>query len=322
MAWETVPDAHLDAAPDAARRYRLLEVVRRRLRERRYGVRTEEAYVHWVRRYVRHHGRRHPRQLGAAEVGAFLSHLAEIDGVSLATQHQAFAALRFLYCQVLRQPLADVDRVRPAKRLRRRPVVLTRSEVRSICSHLPPVPRLIVTLLYGSGLRLHECLRLRLADIDLARREIVVCGGDGRRSRRVPLPIASVRAIAAAKRAAIERVEWDRRLGIEQTGVSRSPYLFAAVRTVAAADGVKRRHYLHETVVQRALAEAARRTGIAKRVSSHAFRHSFAVHLLDGGADIRTVQELLGHAHARTTVIYTQLANRGGLAVVSPADRL
>ncbi|HYD51086.1 MAG TPA: integron integrase [Gemmatimonadaceae bacterium] len=313
-----------------------MERVRRRARELRYSARTEEAYVAWIGRYIRHHGRTHPAELGAPAVAAFLSHLAVREQVAATTQNQALAALRFLYDRVLRLPIGAMEGIAPARRPRRLPVVLSRREVRAIQGQLAPEPRLVVTLLYGSGLRLLECLSLRLKDVDLARREIVVRGGKGGKDRRVPLPESAVDALRAAIGAARGRFTQDVRLDVRTTGLTpalvrkrpgltrdvRWGYLFPASRTFAGPDGARMRHHVHESAIQRALAKAVGRADVSKRVTCHAFRHSFATHLLEDGADIRTVQELLGHSDLRTTMIYTHVLGRGGLGVVSPADRL
>jgi integron integrase len=236
----------------------------------------------------------------------------------------------------MRTPLPAIDGILPARRPRRLPVVLSKAEVRAVRAQLATPVSLVVTLLYGSGLRVLECLSLRLKDVDVVRREIVVRAGKGDKDRRVPLPRTAVPAIREAVKRARELFGRDRRLAIQTTGLSPSlvrkipsipndvrwGYLFPATRTFVSADGVRRRHHLHESVVQRALAAAVARSGVAKRVTCHSFRHSFATHLLEGGADIRTVQELLGHRDLRTTMIYTHVLSRGGLGVVSPADRL
>jgi integron integrase len=331
-----VPEPHLSGRPQPERQLRLTELARRKLRERRYSRRTEEAYLYWIVSYIRYNGRTHPAELGAEHVTAYLSHLAVTEQVARATQSQATAALKFLYDKVLALPLGRIEGFVPARRPRRLPVVLSQGEVKEICRHLPPTLRLVVTLLYGSGLRLLECLRLRIKDIDVARREILVRDGKGGKDRRTPLPQSCLPTLRGIVRGAARRHQTDRLRRVHTTEVPESlarkypnaeidwrwSYLFPATRTFVDAAGTTRRHHLHESVVQRAVGEAVRQAGIHKRVTCHSFRHSFATHLLESGADIRTVQELLGHSDIRTTMIYTHVLNRGGLGVVSPADRL
>jgi integron integrase len=332
----TIPLAHLVAAPDHARRFRLLELVRRRLRERRYSRRTEEAYVFWIRRYILHNGRRHPRDLGHEHVREFLSALAVEARVAASTQNQALAALTFLYERVLGKSLAGVDGILRARRTRHVPVVLSRREMRSVLARLADPARLCATLMYGSGLRLLECVTLRVKDIDFDRREVVVRDGKGGKDRRTPLPRTCAAGLRAWLREGHRRFERDQRAGVRCTGIAPALlrtypradrswawwYVFPAARTLVSADGTRHRHHLHETAVQRAVRRAAAAATITKRVTCHSFRHSFATHLLESGADIRTVQELLGHTDVRTTMIYTHVLNRGGLGVRSPADSL
>ena len=333
-----IPASHLSDPPDPERRYRLLEIVRRRLRERRYSARTEEAYVYWIRRFVFFHGRRHPRELGAEHVRAFLSALAVEQRVAVSTQNQALSALLFLYGHVLGNQLEHIDGIVPARQPRRVPVVLSQREVRQLLSvmrdHHPA--RLAVALMYGSGLRLLECLTLRVKEVDIDRREIVVRGGKGGKERRTLLAESCVPWLERHLRAAERLFHRDRKFDVRCTGLTEALlrklpradqswswwYVFPARRTFVDAGGVRRRHHLHETVVQRCVGNAARAACLAKRVTCHAFRHSFATHLLEAGADIRTVQELLGHTDVRTTMVYTHVLNRGGLGVRSPADLL
>lgn len=275
--------------------------------------------------------------MGEQEISAFLNDLATNGGVTASTQNQALHALLFLYRQILKRDLGLVPGLTPAKRGRRLPVVLSVSEVRLVLGRLKGVSRLCAGLMYGSGLRLSECTNLRAKDIDFERGEIMVRGGKGDKDRRVPLPRIATRAL----RVQIERVraQLDRDL---RAGVSGSPlpgavaqkmpgaerdwrwqYLFPASRIyVEPGTGKRRRHHLHDSAIQRALAEAATASGISKRVTCHSLRHSFATHLLESGSDIRTIQELLGHTSLQTTMIYTHVLNRGGLGVTSPADRL
>lgn len=336
MPTPPIPLAHLVAAVDPARRYRLLEVVRRRMTELRYRPRTIATYVAWIRQYVLFNDRRHPRDLGATEVRRYLAHLALERGVAASTQNQALAALQFLYERVLSQPLGRVEGIAAAPRRTYVPVVLSQREVRAILAQLRAPARLCVALMYGSGLRVTECVTLRVKDVDFDRREIVVRGGKGDKDRRTPLAescCASLRRWLREQERAFAR---DRGRGVCTTGLSealcrkypsaerdwRWRYVFPSVRTVCDAAGVVRRHHLDVSALQRAMAHAVRAAGITKRASCHSLRHSFATHLLESGADIRTVQELLGHADVRTTMRYTHVLNRGGLGVRSPADRL
>lgn len=313
-----------------------MEIVRQRLRERRYSVRTETAYVFWIRRFIVENGRRHPSDLGEAEVARFLSSLALKDQVAASTQNQAMAALLFLYAHVIGRPLARVDGIVPAHRPRHVPIVLSRDELRSILRHLREPHDLCASLMYGSGLRLTECLRLRVKDVDLERRELVVRDGKGGKDRRTPLAQRCAGPLHAWIERQRPRFARDRRAHVFTTGVSdalrrklpgvdddwRWQYVFAARRTAVQRGGRRVRHHLDPSALQRTFAAAVRASGIAKRATCHTLRHSFATHLLESGADIRTVQELLGHSDLRTTMIYTHVLNRGGLGVRSPADDL
>lgn len=315
----------------------LIGQLRRAMRLRRYSPRTEEAYVGWVRRFVRFHGMRHPRDLEAADVRAFLSDLAVRGRVSASTQNQARAALYFLYGEVLRQRLPWVEGVERAKRPRHLPVVLTRDEVGALMAGLTGAPRLVAILMYGAGLRLMEAVSLRVKDVDFASRSVTVRRGKGQKDRVTVLP----EQLVAPLQQHLERVErlWrsdtrDPAFGVELPGALavKQPsaaralnwyWVFPARRTyVDRATGARRRHHLHETSIQRTVALAARALQVRKRVTCHAFRHSFATHLLEAGYDIRTIQELMGHADVRTTMIYTHVLNRGGRGVRSPADTL
>lgn len=275
--------------------------------------------------------------MGEEEIAAFLSDLATRGKVSASTQNQALHSILFLYRHVLKRDLGLVAGLTPAKRGHRLPVVLSVNEVRSVLSRMRGVPRLCASLMYGSGLRLAECSSLRVKDVDFDRAEILVRSGKGDKDRRVPLPRLAVPAL----RAQIERVraqfERDQHSGVAGSALPealerkiphagrdwRWQYLFPASRIYVDVDNRKRRrHHIHDTVIQRALAEAVRASGISKPASCHSLRHSFATHLLESGSDIRTIQELLGHESLRTTMIYTHVLNKGGLGVTSPADRL
>ena len=332
-----VPASHLIGPANPERKYRLLEIVRRAMRERRYSERTQRAYLGWIRRYVLFHGRRDPRDMSAEEVRAFLSDLAVAQRVSASSQNQALAALAFLYDSAIRRPLPRIDGIVAAKRSRYVPVVLSQREVRLLLRAMSGVSRLCAALMYGSGLRLMECLALRVKDIDFDRREIVVRGGKGGKDRRVPLAQACLVPLRLQLKRAAQIHRADMRNGVEGSGLDESllrkfpsartdwrwQWAFPATRTyVDRATRARKRHHLHPTLVQREVARATRHAGIAKRVSCHALRHSFATHLLESGTDIRTVQELLGHSDRKTTMIYTHVLNRGGLGVRSPVDRL
>jgi integron integrase len=321
--------------PGAAGPPRLLDQVRAAIRARHYSRRTETAYVGWIRRFILFHGKRHPLELGEAEVTGFLTSLATRGNVAASTQNQALSALLFLYREVLKRDLAWLDGVVRAKRPVRLPVVLSREEVSALLRHLRGVEWLMGTLLYGAGLRLLECCRLRVKDVDFDRREITVRDGKGGKDRVTLLP----ERVAAPLAAHLERVrrqhEEDLRAG---TGSVELPaaldrkypraawewgwqWVFPATRHyVDAESGRRRRHHLHGSVLQRAVREAALKCGLAKPASCHALRHSFATHLLEAGYDIRTIQELLGHRDVSTTMIYTHVLNRGGRGVRSPMD--
>ena len=298
--------------------------------------RTEDTYVGWARRYILFHDKRHPAELGTPEVVAFLTDLAVQRGVGAVTQNQARSALLFLYRVVLRRELENFDEVVRARTSAPLPVVLARDEVMRVIEAMEGTQRLLATLLYGSGMRLLECLRLRVKDIDFPRRQVTVRQGKGRRDRRCPLP----KRLRLDFEEHIERVEAlhvrDRAAGIHvriPDGLAHkfpnAPaeiswyWAFPATRaTVDRETGECFRHHLHETVMQRAVKRAASRARLNKRVTCHTFRHSFATHLLEDGTDIRTVQELLGHRSVTTTMIYTHVLDRGPLGVIRPADRL
>ncbi len=316
---------------------KLLEQVRQALRRRHYSRRTEEAYVSWIRRYILFHGLTHPSNLSDADVTAFLTHLAVREHVSASTQNQALGALLFLYRQVIGRDvgsLGDVNRARTPERL---PVVLGRDEVRAVLSELGGTFRLIGLLLYGSGLRLAECLELRVKDLDPERRQIIVRRGKGDKDRAVPLP-ESVRTILPDHLRQVRRTfETDQQRDVGGVvlpgGLARKypnaprawawQFVFPAGRVCRDPRwGGPTRFHLHESAMQREVASAVRRAGITKRVTCHTFRHSFATHLLEDGYDIRTVQELLGHRDVSTTMIYTHVLRRGASGVRSPADAL
>jgi integron integrase len=313
----------------------LLERVRQRIRLKHYSIRTEDAYVDWVRRYILFHDRRHPGQMGASEVEEFLTHLAVQAKVAASTQNQAKSALLFLYREVLGTELGGMDRVTPAKRPQRLPVVLTRDEVAAVVGQMTGTNALIARLLYGAGLRLMEGVRIRVKDIDFLRREILVRDGKGAKDRVTMLPAQLVEPLRVQLDFA--RALHHRDLG-DGFGEVYLPFALErkyprasrqwAWQYVFPADRIsrdprsdkRRRHHWDEQSVQRAMQEALRATGIHKIATPHTLRHSFATHLLESGYDIRTVQELLGHKDVSTTMIYTHVLNRGGRGVLSPLD--
>ena len=333
-----VARSRVDGASDAPRgQPKLLARLRIVLRTRHYSPRTEEAYVQWVRRFVRFHEMRHPSLLGPGDVGRFLSHLANVGHVSASTQNQARAALVFLYRDVLASDLSPLEGVEQARRPHQLPAVLSRDEVRLVLDQLDGPVRLVASLLYGGGLRLMEALCLRVKDLDLGRGEIVVRGGKGDKDRVTLVARRTIPSLAVhlqGVRAIHERdlalhagaVELPGGLARKAPAASRAwawQWVFPATTCyVDRRSGERRRHHLHESTVQRAVQMAVLRAGIAKRATCHTFRHSFATHLLENGYDIRTVQELLGHRDVRTTMIYTHVLNRGGLGVRSPGDGL
>jgi integron integrase len=315
---------------------KLLDRMREILRVKHYSIRTEQTYINWAKRYILFHDKRHPKDMGSQEIAAFLTHLAVNRNVAASTQNQALCALLFLYNEVLHIDVGPVDAVR-AKKPKRLPTVLSKDEVERVIAAVTGPNRLVVRLLYGSGLRLIECLRLRVKDVDFAYRQITVRDGKGRKDRVTVLPGKLVEPLKThlqrvamihqqdldAGRGAVylpyalatkypnANKEWCWQYVFPARGLSRDP-----------RSGIVRRHHLGEGVLQRAVRRAARLAGIDKPVSCHTFRHSFATHLLEDGYDIRTVQELLGHKDVKTTMVYTHVLNRGGLAVRSPLDDL
>ena len=319
------------------KRLKLLDQVRRRARTERLAPRTVDAYVQWIRRYVRFHDTRHPIEMGEPEISAFLTHLAADRQLSASTQTQAFSALQFLYERVLGVALEMPRSITNPRRPKRLPQVLTRAEVRAVLSELRGTQQLVARLLYGSGMRLMEGLQLRLKDINADRREVTVRDPKGRRDRVTMIPNTALSDLLKQ----VDRVQALHRADREVGGgwvslpgafALKSPnagfevawqYLFPASRPREdRTTGRRGRHHLHQTSVQRAVKEAVRQAGITKRAGCHTLRHSFATHLLEDGYDIRTIQELLGHRSVRTTMIYTHVLNQGGLGVRSPLDQL
>jgi len=314
---------------------RLLDQVRRVIRRKHYSIRTEEAYVSWIRRYILFHDKHHPQDMGVPEIEAFLTHLAVDLDVAASTQNQAFAALLFLYREVLQIELNAPINAMQAKKPKRLPTVLTKTEALSVIKLLAYPHQLMTRLLYGSGLRLMECLRLRIKDIDFQRREILVRDGKGQKDR---LTILAVNTIEPLQKHLIHVKNLHQINLAKGYGTVYLPHALnrkypnaekewiwqwafpAKVTSTDPRSGVKRRHHASSSSLQKAVSEAARKTGIPKRITPHTFRHSFATHLLESGYDIRTVQELLGHKDVKTTMIYTHVLNRGPSAVKSPLD--
>lgn len=314
---------------------RLLDEVRSRIRAKHYSRRTEQSYTHWIKRFILFHGKRHPNDMGAKEVEAFLSSLAVVRNVSASTQRQALAAILFLYKEVLAVDLPWLDGITRAKERVRVPVVLSKAEVGRLLTVLEGVHGLMARLMYGSGMRLMECLRLRVKDVDFDRMELTVREGKGGKDRHTMLPstltsplsehLARVRVVYEADRAAGVPGVWmpdalERKY--PAAGVSWGWFWVfpSASPAVDPVTGLMRRHHAHEQALQRAVKLAASRAGIAKPVTTHILRHSFATHLLESGYDIRTVQELLGHSDVSTTMIYTHVLIKGGRGVRSPLD--
>ena len=315
---------------------KLLDQARDRLRAMHYSYRTEETYIDWMRRYILFHQKRHPEQMGIPEIQEFLTHLAVERNVAASTQNQALSAILFLYREVLHQEVEPVL-LSSARRPERLPTVLSREETLQVINSLEGIHKLMAQLLYGSGLRLMECVRLRLKDIDFHYKTVTVRDGKGEKDRVTPLPDSVIPAL----RRQIERVrllhQEDLANGFGEVYLPHAldqkypnagrelawQYLFPAPkRALDPRSNKERRHHIDSSGLQRAVKGAARNASIRKRVTCHTFRHSFATHLLENGYDIRTVQELLGHKDVRTTMIYTHVLQRGGLAVKSPLDEI
>lgn len=320
----------------AAAKPKLLDQVRDAIRVRHYSPRTEHAYAHWIKRFILFHKKRHPAEMGVEEVTQFLTHLAVEGKVSASTQNQAFSALLFLYERVLEIHLDGIDAVR-AKRPKRLPLILTSDEVAAILAHMRGLPLLIAELSYGNGMRLMECLHTRVKDIDLQRLEVTVRDGKGEKDRVTLLPVA-------LRQRLIDHLAQRRKLHDDDLGAAlgRAPLPYALAKKYIHADrewgwqyvfpatshyvdrhtGVKHRHHLHESVIQKSFRRAVVLAGISKPATFHTLRHAFATELLANHYDIRTIQELLGHRHVDTTMIYTHVLNKGGRGVESPLDRL
>ncbi|WP_137719090.1 integron integrase [Methylobacillus flagellatus] len=316
---------------------KLLDQVISCLRVNHYSLRTEQTYLEWIKRYIRYHQMQHPRKLGAQHVEGFLSYLAVERTVSASTQNQAKSALLFLYKQVLGIDLPWLDNVTQAKSPKRLPVVLTQAEVAEVLLHVEGQTGLVLAMLYGTGMRVMECLRLRVKDVDFERQHILVREGKGFKDRITMLPASLVSPLRQQMLKAERLHQRDLQAGYGETfmpmaldrkypgaGKSRAwQYVFPSdSRSVDPRSGVIRRHHLDDKTVQRAMKKAVYQAGIHKPATPHTLRHSFATHLLEGGYDIRTVQELLGHSDVSTTMIYTHVLNKGGRGVISPLDRL
>lgn len=326
-----------DGLPTQGDAPRLLDQVRLAIARRHYSPRTEETYVHWIKRFIYFHDKRHPREMGQAEVTAFLNYLARERDVAASTQNQALSTILFLYKEVLNQPLPWLDGLERAKRPARLPTVLSVAEVQRMLTSMEGVKWLMGSLLYGAGLRLRECLKLRVKDVDFDYRQILVRDGKGGKDRVTMLPESTIEPLrehlkrvrvlhnadlangygdvelpdAIARKYPRAPYEWGWKFVFPSHKLSTDP-----------RSGAIRRHHVYENYLIRGVKEAARAAGIAKHVSCHTLRHSFATHLLQSGQDIRTVQELLGHSDVSTTMIYTHVLNRGGRGVTSPLDKL
>jgi len=324
-------------APASPRKPRLLDQVRDAIQTRHYSRRTGRAYVGWIKRFVRFSGMRHPRELGEPEISRFLTHLAVDLRVSASTQTQALSALLFLYRHVVPKDLDRLRNVVRAKAPKRLPVVLTRDEVRAVLAQLAGIKWVMATLIYGAGLRVSECVSLRVKDVEFGSNRVIVRSGKGGKDRRTLLPEvvrSPLREHLKQVRAQHERdqergvgwVELPDAIGRKYPNAGREwawHWVFPATRCyLDATTGQWRRHHFHESALQREFKEAVKRTGICKPATCHTLRHSFATHLLEDGRDIRTIQELLGHANVATTMVYTHLLDLGPLGVQSPADRL
>lgn len=317
------------------RKSKLLEEVRQTLRRKHYSIRTEEAYVQWIRRFILFHGKRHPQDMGQAEVTAFLNHLAISRQVAASTQNQALNALVFLYKEVLGQQLEWLEGLERAKKPKRLPVVFTREEAKAILAQLNGLPWLMASLMYGSGLRVMETVRLRVKDIDFGYHQITVRDGKGKKDRVTLLPISLIPHLQTQLEKVRALHNQDLIAGYAEVYLPyalerkypnanrelRWQYVFPSPKpSVDPRSGKTRRHHIDEQTIQRAVKQAIRAANIQKAGSCHSLRHSFATHLLENGYDIRTIQELLGHSDVKTTMIYTHVLNQGGRGVRSPLD--
>jgi integron integrase len=314
---------------------KLLDQVRNQLRSKHYSYKTEKAYVHWIRRFILFHNKRHPNEMGETEINSFLTHLAANEKVSASTQNQALCAVVFLYKHVLKKDLGDFGEFPWAKKRKSLPVVFTREEAKAALQQISGTHWIMAMLLYGAGLRLSECLQLRVKDIDFAYKQITVRDSKGDKDRVTMLPEKIIEPLKKHLEKVKKLHEKDLKEGYGMVYLPDAlerkyknadkewGWQFAFPASQISTDprsGIRRRHHVYETVLQKAVKEAIRKAGIFKHASCHTFRHSFATHLLESGYDIRTIQELLGHKSVETTMIYTHVMNKGAMAVKSPAN--
>lgn len=314
---------------------KLIPTIHDIMRMKHYSYETEKTYVQWIKRYIFYHKKRHPLEMGEREISAFLSHLSVKEHVAASTQNQALNAIVFLYKHVLKKDIGELKNIYWAKRPSRLPVVLTQDEVHRILEKLHGKPYLMVSILYGTGIRLMECLHLRVKDIDFGYHQIIVRDGKGQKDRVTMLPEKITEPLRHHLKSVklIHEKDLHEGFGVVELPFALSrkypnaakewawQYVFPSInRSIDPRSGIERRHHLHKTVLPRYIRRAAREARITKRVTSHTFRHSFATHLLEKGYDIRTVQQLLGHKDVRTTMKYTHVLNKGGMGVKSPLD--
>ena len=320
---------------DEAKAPRLLDQVRNRLRYLHYSPRTEDAYIHWIRRFILFHNKRHPKDMDENQIVTFLTYIATKEHVAASTQNQALCSLVFLYKEIIKKDLGDFSEYAYAKKPKRLPVVLTQEEVKRVISQLNEPYKTMVSVMYGSGLRLMECLTLRILDVDFGRNEIIVRAGKGNKDRVTMLPQSAVQGLLTAIEKARQFHIEDQKNGIDHVHMPGAlakkypnagrelkwQFVFASGNTSTdPVTGKTGRHHIHRRTIQRAIKSAIYEAGIMKHVTAHVFRHSFATHLIENGYDIRTVQELMGHSNVNTTMIYTHVLNKGGRGVKSPLD--
>lgn len=316
---------------------KLLDQVKEKIRFLHYSRETEKSYVHWIRRYILFHNKRHPKDMGGKELARFLNYLVNKENVAASTQNQALASIIFLYKQILDIDVGEIPEFQYARKPKRLPIVLTQNEVKHVFEYLNEPHKTMVGLMYGAGLRLNECLELRMLDVDIERREIIVRRGKGNKDRRTLLPEFVIPGFKLAIDKAQQFHEIDQANGVTHVHMPDAlarkypnagkqlkwQYVFASHKT--SVDPITKnigRHHIHTKSVSRAISNAVRKANIMKHVTAHVFRHSFATHLLENGYDIRTVQELMGHSNVNTTMIYTHVLNKGGHGVKSPLDSL